>query len=147
MPRPRLARLRELFWDQPTGTVELAVAVMLALRGTWMLTPSLTTLPLEVQGYLIPPWFTESEWGTVLAILACCQILIACARWWQLRSVVATLVALAQATAGLGYWRAGLFYRGVVPYLLGIVVLEVWIAWRALHDHYADRRFPERRHP
>jgi hypothetical protein len=121
--------------------IELVGATAFLMRAAWMLYPDWQSIPLEVQGYLIPDWFTEAQWGMVLLILALLQVTLASFRRGHLgRALVATAAALVQGMACLGYWQAGYFYRGVVPLVLVVIWIEMVIAARGWRDWLASKQ-------
>lgn len=96
-----------------------------------MLYPDWASLPIEVQGYLIPSSFTEYQWGGVLIVLGISQLIVGCHRGAFLRGTIATSGAIVQGMAAIGYYRADQFYRGVVPMIIVIVGVQMMIAYRA----------------
>lgn len=135
--RKRLGRM--LFVDI-TDLVELGAGFAFMLRGAWMLY-FYNTIPLDVQGLLIPNWFTEFEWGLILIFLGTTQLYVAGdLRQKPLRGIIATLTALIQGMAGVAYFVAGYAYRGAVPFIIALVIAEMFIAFRAWVGILARRR-------
>jgi hypothetical protein len=131
----------------PSDLERVAVAAFL-LRGLWMLYPRWHSIPLEVQGYLIPSWFTEVQWGLILVTIALVQLTIALQRRGHVcRALIATLGGVVQGMAGIGYYNAGLFYRATVPLIITMVLVQMVIALRAWRDYVAARQRsqPDRR--
>jgi hypothetical protein len=130
------------------GDLERVAIVAFLLRGLWMVYPNWHTIPLEVQGYLIPSWFTETQWGIVLIAIALVQLTFGLRRRGHVcRALVATVGALVQGMACIGYYNAGVFYRAAVPLIITIVLLQMAIALRAWRDYVAalQRAQPDRR--
>lgn len=142
------SRLRQILLYHPTDSAELLCAALLTLRGTWLLNPwaildTPTTLPL------VPADFSPAQWGLTLLLLGVMQLQAAGARMPNLRGNLASLIAFLEAVSLLAYLRAGPVFsqRGVVSTILGIMIIEFWIACRALHDgglagKMLDRRMP-----
>ncbi len=131
----------------PSDLERVAITAFL-LRGLWMLWPEWHTIPLEVQGYLIPSWFTEVEWGFVLIAIALVQGTLAVRRRGHVcRALIATVGAVVQGMAGIGYYNAGFFYRAAVPLILTVILVQMTIALRAWRDFVAARQRsqPDRR--
>jgi hypothetical protein len=131
----------------PSDLERIAVTAFL-LRGLWMLWPGWHSIPLAVQGYLIPSWFTEVQWGLILVAIALTQLTIALQRRGHVgRALIATLGGVVQGMAGIGYYNAGLFYRATVPLIVTMVLVQMVIALRAWRDFVAARQlaWPDRR--
>jgi hypothetical protein len=131
----------------PSDLERVAVTAFL-LRGLWMLWPEWHTIPLEVQGYLIPSWFTEVQWGFVLIAIALVQGALAVQRRGHVcRALIATAGAVVQGMAAIGYYNGGVFYRATVPLILTVVLVQMTVALRAWRDFVAARQRsqPERR--
>lgn len=139
------ARLHYAFWTGETKHWEQCVAVAGLLRGLWMLNPMWYSIPIEVQGNLIPPSLPEPAWGAWIVSLAIGQFYVAGQRGPFRRSIAATLFAVTQGAASIGYWNADLFYRGVVPFILSMMLVELWVAYRALRDRIVSSNYAERR--
>jgi hypothetical protein len=134
-------------FQAPSDLERVAVTAFL-LRGLWMLWPRWHTIPLEVQGYLIPSWFTEVQWGCVLVTIALVQLTLGILRRGHVcRALIATTGAVLQGMAGIGYYNAGFFYRAAVPLIATIVLVQMVIALRAWRDFVAARQLalPDRR--
>jgi hypothetical protein len=134
-------------FQAPSDLERVAITAFL-LRGLWMLYPRWHSIPLEVQGYLIPSWFTEVQWGLILVGIAIAQLIVALQRRGHVcRALVATLGGVIQGMAGIGYFNAGLFYRATVPLILTMVLAQMVIALRAWRDYVAARQLalPDRR--
>lgn len=149
LPKPRdfsfWCRFKEAVWLVPTEQAERVFGIMAMLRGIWMLNPWWYSIPIEVQGNLIPSGFTEPQWGTVLLLFGTLQFGHSGLRGTWVRNLAATALAVIQSAASIGYWRSDLFFRGVVPFILTMVIFEIWIAWRALYDRRMATRLEERR--
>jgi hypothetical protein len=134
-------------FQAPSDLERVAVTAFL-LRGLWMLWPRWHSIPLEVQGYLIPSWFTEVQWGLVLVTIALAQLTLAFLRRGHVcRALVATFGAVVQGMACIGYYNGGVANRAVVPLIITVVLVEMVIALRAWRDFVAarSRDLPDRR--
>ena len=138
-------RIKCAFWEDETAQAERVIGVLGMLRGAWMLNPYWNSIPPEVQGNLIPSSFTEYQWGTLLFLVCFLQIVVAGKRETRMRAMVATGVAVIQGAAAIGYWKADLFFRGVVPFILTMALVELWVAWRARNDRRIARYLKDRR--
>ncbi len=141
-----MSRLRRVLWTGCTTEVEILLALALALRALWLLSPWWRSLPLDVQGYLIPAGLTEWGYGLILLVCALGQLLVALHRAPARRAILAGFIAMFQGSVVLAYWNAGYFYRGVVPFILVIAMAEWWLSWRAWADRLSAGTVPERRH-
>ncbi len=143
---PHLAvRLRVVVWTGSTTEVEVVLAVLLALRATWMLTPAWQSIPLEAQGYLIPAGLPEWGYGALLMVGAIAQAVTALARGPVLRACTAAALAAFQTSVALAYLQAGYAYRGVVPLIIGMALAEWWVSWRAWSDRLTANTLIDRR--
>lgn len=141
-----LRRMRHLLWAGSTAEVELWLGLAIGLRGLWMLWPGWDSIPLEVQGYLIPGGLPE--WGYGLLLLACGvgQLASALYQWPTGRALTAAVIAAQQSSVLVGYGEADYLYRAVVPFIVVIALGEWWLSWRAwteqLHGgHRTERRW------
>ncbi|HEV8178359.1 MAG TPA: hypothetical protein VGP44_11825 [Gemmatimonadales bacterium] len=133
-----------MLWIGCTVEVEILLALALALRALWMLSPWWSSLPLDTQGYLIPAHLPE--WGYGLILLGCAlgQLLAASRQSLTGRAVVAAMIAVFQSSVLVAYWQSGYFYRAVVPFIVAIVLGEWWLSWRAWTDRFSTP-MPDRR--
>lgn len=139
-----LRHFRNVLWIGCTVEVEILLALSLALRACWMLSPWWSSLPLDVQGYLIPADLPERAYGLILLVCALGQLAVAVRRRPTERAVVAAMIAMFQSSVLVAYWEGGYFYRGAVPFIVTIVLGEWWLSWRAWTDRFTaptpDRR-------
>lgn len=138
-------RIKTMFWEGETALAEQVVAVGGFLRGAWMCNPHWSSIPPEVQGNLIPRAFPEWVWGVWVMSLGILQFFAAGRRGPRVRWTVATIFAATQGSAAIGYWRADLFFRGVVPFIVAMALVELWVSWRARFDRRVARYLEERR--
>ncbi len=129
-----VARLQVVLWTGSTTEVEIVLAVALGLRAAWMLWPRWQSIPIEVQGYFIPPGMSETQYGLILLLCAVIQLAVAVQRAPMTRALIAGLLTLFQGSIAIAYWRGGVFFRGVVPLILAITIVEWWVSWRAWTD-------------
>lgn len=136
--------LRASIWSGSTTEVEIVLALDLGLRAVWMLWPTWQSIPIEVQGYLIPPGMPETQYGLVLLSCSVAQLAAAVHRAPLSRALIATLIALFQGSIAFAYWQSGLFFRGVVPLILSITLVEWWVSWRAWSDRLSRPTYERR---
>lgn len=137
--------MKRLCWP---SDLEMVGAQAFIMRGLWMVYPAWQSIPVDVQGYLIPPWFTEAQWGLILLSIGVTQFTLGCIRRGHVcRASVATFGALVQGMACISYFNSGYFYRGVVPLIIVVIGIEMVIALRGWRDFVAGRRRaqPDRR--
>lgn len=136
---------KQVWWHEGTGQLEEYISLLLFMRGVWMLIPWWQSIPLEVQGYLIPADIPETTWGIILITLAIGQFITSLLRAAAMRGMIATFAAVIQGIAAIAYWNGGLFFRSAVPFIIGITLGEMIVAWRAWHDPAVARTLLERR--
>lgn len=139
------SRLRHLLWTGCTTEVELWLGLAIGLRGLWMLMPWWDSIPLEVQGYLIPAGLPEWGYGMILLGCAIGQLGSAIYQVPTGRALVAGAIAMLQSSVLVSYWNGGYFYRAVVPFIVAIALGEWWLSWRAWSDQLNREHSPERR--
>ncbi len=144
--RDLVARLHAVVWAGSTTEVELVLALLIAFRASWMLVPVWQSIPLETLGYFIPPGWPEWGYGTLLMAGASAQAMVALVRAPVPRACIAALLAAFQTSVTLAYWQGGYAYRGVVPWIMGLALVEWWVSWRAWSDRFVTHTAIDRRH-
>ena len=133
-------RVKRMLFIDPVDLVEFGVGFALALRGAWMLYWD-NTIPLDVQGLLIPLGVREWQWGLILVCLGLTQVYVSGdLRQKILRGTIATFAGLVQGMAGVAYFLADQAYRGAVPFIASVVLAEMFIAFRSWVGILAKRR-------
>ncbi len=140
MRRPRWHRFTDMVWTDHTRPTEWWNGVGIMLAGVWMyefyLPPTVETAQ-ALWRYIGP-----NQQGVLLVVLGLCQSLSALTKWVRLRKWSAIVAAAAVAYAFAVYAMTA-FQVWATPMLGWLVVREVWVAWRIIHDkavNGADRR-------
>nr|HEV8177232.1 hypothetical protein [Gemmatimonadales bacterium] len=138
-------RLRRVLWTGATTEVEILLAMAIALRGLWMLSPWWNSLPLDIDDHMIPA--NLPEWGYGLILMGCAlgQLIVATHRFPTGRALVAAFIAMFQGSVLIAYWDATYFYRAGVPFIIAITLGEWWVSWRAWTDRLSAGQLPDRR--
>src|ERR1043165_2608596 len=122
-----------------TSLLESGCGGALIFRGIWMLYYD-HSIPLSVQGLLIPAGIPEEKWGALLVAIGLIQLFEAkfevsgLMRW-----IVAAIASVVIAIGWTAYFKADENYRAVVPLIIWLTISEMYLTWRGLSDWKMER--------
>ncbi len=132
--RFRLSRLSYMLRYDPTGLLEWAIGLAFVFLPGLFLILGWTDLPPVT--VLLLGWIRLDDhiMGLIGIVLALLQLWAGGTEWYNMRAIIATNIAGLLGIVLLSYLLGGFLYRPTVPLMLGIVIVECFIAWRCYHE-------------
>lgn len=136
-----LRRIRQrglfLLLEGHTDLLEVWIGLAFVVRGGWMIYYA-GAIPPDVQGLIFPLGLNELHWGAMLMAVGTTQVVtglvVAGHEVPRFRGILCTAAAIMQTYALMGYWLFDIWYRGAVPFIVVLVLGEMYLATRAWTD-------------
>jgi hypothetical protein len=120
-----------------TQLLEFWAGMTLLIRGVWMIL--LWHFVDDLHGYVLPP-VSVQLWAATHLGIGLTQMLLGRTHQFLWRAVIASMAAMLTTTAIMQYFRVDEYARAVVPLLAALVLMQMFIAYRAWSGFYVKRR-------
>lgn len=123
--------------------VESGMGLALSVRGVWMMYYA-NAVPADIQGLVFPFNLDEMAWGLMLVVVGVTQIGVSLCcvesrKFSRTRAVTSTLSAVMLTYALIAYWTLDLWYRAAVPFVVTLLLGQMYLAMRGWKDAIVRR--------
>lgn len=146
-PREVFGRMDEILFGDPTRQLQMLCGIAAILRSFWLLYFPISNWPVGPARETDAAVFyviNEHQWALVFFVAGVAQFGTACVsryRWrWKYYAAIAQSFIVMYAA--MCYWLT-VPWSSTLSFMLTILIAELWIALRALHDREingSDRR-------
>jgi ABC-type Na+ efflux pump permease subunit len=134
MRRFRISRVQQILRNDPTGAIELIIAICYVILPGIFLAHGHTDLPNMTSDVFSTIGFTEPRMGLFAIVLGGLQVWGAGTAWYVARASIATAISMSLAAVIVGYCLTGYAERATVPLMVGTVLAEMFVSWRCWHE-------------
>lgn len=127
-------RLRKVLQSDPTGTLEIVIALCFVLVPGVAMASGGSQMPARAEALLSALYITPRVVGVAAILMGAAQLWGAGTDWYRARAWISTVIAVCLTWVVVAYWTTGYNWLWTVPLMVGTILSEGFIAWRCWHE-------------